>query len=109
MMKKITLLVSSFICSNLLVNEGRCSGMMNKNFLELLHQKSRIIQRSATAINWKDGKIFIQDKTETRADDKLLDKQDLDELKRKSFSPPHRKAVKIDADEDIIYYEEKEK
>lgn len=109
MTKKTILLISSFICSGLLNNEGRCSGMMSKKFLESLHQKSIMVQRKVVDVDWKGSKIVLQDKFENRTDSKRLDRKDLEELKKKSFIPPRRNVVKIDPEEDIIYYEKREK
>jgi hypothetical protein len=111
MTRKTILLISSFICSGLLNNEGRCSGMMSKKFLESLHQKSIIVQRKVVDVDWKGSKIILQDKFEDKIDSnsKRLDRKDLEELKKKSFIPPRRNVIKIDPDEDIIYYEKREK
>jgi hypothetical protein len=109
MIRKIILLISIFICSGLLSNEGKCNGLMTKEILESLHQKSRIVQRTVVNIDWKSSKVFVQDKFEDKVNSKLLDNKDLDELKKKSFIPPHKIVVKIDPDEDIIYYKKKEK
>ncbi|MBY0271790.1 MAG: hypothetical protein K2X02_00020 [Alphaproteobacteria bacterium] len=103
--KAAALLISSFICNGLLSNEGKCSGIMTKELLELLHQKSRKVQRKVTAIDWEGNKIFVQDKFKAKTGDTLLDNKDLDELKKKSFIPPLRNVVRMDLNEDIIYYE----
>ncbi|MBY0272722.1 MAG: hypothetical protein K2X02_04835 [Alphaproteobacteria bacterium] len=99
------LLISSFICNGLLSSEVKCSGIMSKELLELLHQKSRKVQRKVTAIDWEGNKIFVQDKFKGKTGDTLLDNKALDELKKKSFILPHRIVTKTDPDEDIIYYE----
>ena len=109
MIRKIILLILIFICSGLLSNEGKCNGLMTKEILESLHQKSRMVQRTVVNIDWKSSKVFVQDKFEDKVNSKLLDNKDLDELKKKSFIPPHKIVVKIDPDEDIIYYKKKEK
>jgi hypothetical protein len=103
--KAAALLISSFICNGLLSNEGKCSGIMTKELLELLHQKSRKVQRKVTAIDWEGNKIFVQDKFKAKTGDTLLDNKELDELKKKSFIPPLRNVVRMDPNEDIIYYE----
>lgn len=109
MIRKIILLISIFICSDLLSNEGKCNSLMTKEILESLRQKSKIVQRTVVNIDWKANKVFIQDKFKDKTNSKLLDNKDLDELKKKSFIPPHKIVVKIDPDEDIIYYKKKEK
>lgn len=109
MIRKIILLISSFICSSLLSNEGKCGGLMTREILESLRQKSRMVQRTVVDIDWKGSRVFVQDKFKDKTNGKLLDNKDLDELKKKFFSPPHRNVVKIDPDEDIIYYEKTEK
>lgn len=107
MIRKPILLISSFICSGLLSNEG--NGVMTKEILQSLRQKSRMVQRTVVDIDWKGSRVFVQDKFEDKTNCKLLDNKNLDELKKKSFTPPHRNVVKIDPDKDIIFYEKREK
>ncbi|MBP6951013.1 MAG: hypothetical protein KBD36_00495 [Alphaproteobacteria bacterium] len=107
MIRKTILLISIFICSGLLSNEG--NGMMTKEILESLRQKSRMVQRKVVDIDLESRKVFVQDKFEDKTNSKILDNKDLDELKKKSFIPPHRNVVKIDPDKDIIFYEKREK
>jgi hypothetical protein len=109
MIKKTILLLSSFICSGLLSNEGKCGGSMTKEILESLRQKSRMVQRTVVDIDWKGSKVFVQDKFEDKTNSKLLDNKDLGVRKKKSFILPHRNVVKIDPDEDIIYYKKRKK
>ncbi|MBY0501947.1 MAG: hypothetical protein K2P93_08125 [Alphaproteobacteria bacterium] len=106
---KTILLISSFICSGLLSNEGKCNDLMTKEILESLRQKSRMVQRTVVDIDWKGSRVFVEGKFENKTKGKLLDNKDLHELKKKSFIPLHRNVVKIDPDEDIIYYEKREK
>ncbi len=109
MIRKTILLISIFICSDLLSNEGKCSGIMTKEILESLRQKSKAVQRKVVEIDWKGSKIFVQDKFEDKTDSRLLDNKDFDELKKKSFIPPHRNVVRIDPNEDVIYWEKRGK
>jgi hypothetical protein len=109
MIRKIILLISIFICSGLLSNEGKCNGLMTKEILESLRQKSRMVQRKVVDVDWKNSKVFVQEKFEDKTDSKLINNKYLDELKKKSFIPLHRNVVKIDPNEDIIYYKKREK
>lgn len=77
---------------------------MTKELLELLHQKSRKVQRKAIAIDWEGNKIFVQE-SKSKTGGTLLDNKNLEKLKKKSFIPPHRNVVRMAPDEDIIYYE----
>ena len=98
--------ISILIFSNL--HSKYCNGekILNEETIELLHERSRIVHRKVVYVDWKNSKVFLQDKLEDKDEGKkFLSKQDLNELKRKSFVPPNRKVVKIDLNEDIIYYE----
>lgn len=101
-MIKKTLLMSSFICSSLLSNECQCSNIMSKKLIEVLHQRSKIVNRKVIDLDWKNSRVFLQDSFEDR---ELLANQEINKLKSKSFIPPSRKVVKMDPDKDIIYYE----
>lgn len=100
-MKKTLLFSCACMCS-FFSSEGECSNTLSNEILKKLYKTATPSPiRRVVEVDQPNSRVSIQD-------ERRLNPETINRLKKNSFVPPKRVAVRADPDSDIIYFKTEE-